>query len=270
MRLLYPALSLPGRSDIHQNDKGQARPGGHLVRTAGILILAICLVAPAVSGIKIRNSLRGMYTMSDQLMEWEKKAASVLDLGSTGEYFIVTGRGQQELLAREEQLAAKLELEKGVGTLGGYTAISSFIPSMAHQARSYKAAELLLQRSPLQLKALGFGSAAAGEFARDYRNCAGRIVTTKNAPSFLKESIETLYLGKVLVQAAAVRNDMVQQPLVDGRRRQLDGKQHKTHHHEDPENRPCLEQNRGHVQRHGRRRVLEVYGSLVELHGIEK
>ena len=134
--------------------------------------------------------------MSGQLLEWEKKASAVLSLGSSGEYFIVSGRGPQELLAREEQLTAALEEEKKDGALGGYAAITSYIPSMARQARSYKAAELLLQRSQAQLKALGFGSAAAGQFEQDYRNNAGRIVTLKDVPSFMKENIDTLYLGK--------------------------------------------------------------------------
>lgn len=196
VRLLYPALSLPRRFDLHQNDRRLPVPGGHLVRTAGILILAICFVAPAVSGIRIKNNIRGMYTMSGQLLEWEKKASAVLSLGSSGEYFIVSGRGPQELLAREEQLTAALEEEKKGGALGGYAATTSYVPSMARQARSYKAAELLLQRSQAQLKALGFGSAAAGQFEQDYRNNAGRIVTLKDVPSFMMENINTLYLGK--------------------------------------------------------------------------
>ncbi len=194
VRLLYPALR---RSDLRSADISQSCPGGHLIRAAGILILAICLIAPAVSGIRIKNNIRGMYTMSGQLLEWEKKAASVLNLGSSGEYFIVSGRGPQELLAQEEQLTAALEEEKKAGTLGGYTAITTYVPSMARQARSYKAAELLLQRSQAQLKALGFGSAAAGELERDYRKNAGRIVTLKDVPSFMKENIDTLYLGKI-------------------------------------------------------------------------
>ena len=197
VRLLYPVLSFSHRPDLCQTDACQSFPGGHFVRAAGILILVICLIAPAVSGIRIKNNLRGMYSMSDQLLEWEKKAATVLNLGSSGEYFIVSGRGPQELLAREEQLTAALDGEKKAGTLGGYTAITTYVPSMARQARSYKAAELLLQRSQAQLKALGFGSAAAGQLEQDYRNNAGRIVTLKDVPSFMKENIDNLYLGKI-------------------------------------------------------------------------
>lgn len=199
VRLLYPALrySTQRRPPLYHSDSAAPAPGGHLFRIAAILVLAICFIAPAVSGIRIKNSLKGMYTMSGQLLEWEKKASSVLDLGSSGEYFIVSGRGQQEMLAQEEQLAARLEKEKKAGTIGGYTAITAFVPSMAHQARSYRAAEQLLQRSHAQLKALGFGSDAAGQFAQEYRNSAGRMVTLKEVPSFMKENIEALYVGKV-------------------------------------------------------------------------
>ena len=224
VRLLYPALRRTGlrRPSLHQPDADQYS-SGHLFRIAGILIMAICLVSPAVSGLRIRNSLKGMYTMSDQLLEWEKKASSVLNLGSSGEYFIVSGRGQQELLSREEQLTAALEKEKKAGTLGSYTAITTFVPSMAKQAKSYQAATLLLQRSHAQLKALGFGSAAAGELEQDYRNNAGRIVTLKDAPSFMKENIDNLYLGKTgdayysVVFPLQVKNSDALKNLADGR-----------------------------------------------------
>ena len=224
VRILYPATRLadPGRVGGFRHPGSGAAPGGHLVRTAGILVLVICLIAPAVSGIRIRNSIRGMYTMSGQLLEWEKKAASVLGLGSSGEYFIVAGRGQQELLAQEEQLASRLDIEKDLGTLGGYTAITSFVPSMAHQARSYKASELLLQRSRAQLKALGFGSAAAQQFAQDHLDKAGRIVTLNDVPAFMKEQIDNLYLGKIgdayysVVFPLQVRNSAVLRELADG------------------------------------------------------
>ena len=172
--------------------------------------------------VRIRNSIRGMYTMSGHLLEWEKKAASVLRLGSSGEYFIVAGRGQQELLAQEEQLASRLDIEKDLGTIGGYTAITSFVPSMAHQARSYKASELLLQRSRAQLKALGFGSAAAQQFALDHQSKAGMIVTLNDAPSFMKDHIDALYLGKIgdayysVVFPLQVRDSDVLRELADG------------------------------------------------------
>lgn len=220
VRLVYPVFT---GADRCQADEIQHTPGGHLFRMAGILVIAICLIAPAVSGIRIKNNIRGMYTMSARLMEWEKKAMGVLGLGSTGEYFIVAGRGPQELLGQEEQLAAALEKEKKAGTLGGYTAITSYVPSMAKQARSYQAATLLLQRSHAQLKALGFGSAAAGQFEQDYKNNAGKMVALNAAPSFMQESIDTLYLGKVgdayysVVFPLQVKNSEALKSLADGK-----------------------------------------------------
>ncbi|MBR4376786.1 MAG: MMPL family transporter [Spirochaetia bacterium] len=220
VRLVYPLFN---GSDRCQAEERLHTPGGHLFRMAGILVIAICLIAPAVSGIRIKNNIRGMYTMSDRLMEWEKKASSVLGLGSTGEYFIVSGRGPQELLGQEEQLAAALEKEKKAGTLGGYTAITSYVPSMAKQARSYQAASLLLQRSHAQLKALGFGSAAAGQFEQDYKNNAGRMVALNAVPSFMQESIDTLYLGKVgdayysVVFPLQVKDSEALKSLADGK-----------------------------------------------------
>ena len=221
VRLFYTAL---GGSDMCHPDAYQGlKPGGHLVRIATIAVLAICLIAPVVSGIRIKNNIRGMYTMSERLLEWEKKASAVLGLGSSGEYFIVAGRGQQDLLAREEQLVASLDAEKQAGTLGAYTAISTFVPSMAKQARSYRAAEQLLPRSRAQLKALGFGSAAADQFALDYWNCAGKVFNIEGAPSSVQESIDTLYIGKVgdlyysVVFPLQVKDSAALKNLADGK-----------------------------------------------------
>ena len=116
-----------------------------------------------------------------------------------------------------------MEKEKKAGTLGGYTAITSYVPSMAKQARSYHAATLLLQRSHAQLKALGFGSAAAGQFEQDYKNNAGRMVALNAVPSFMQESIDTLYLGKVgdayysVVFPLQVKDSEALKSLADGK-----------------------------------------------------
>ena len=80
----------------------------------------------------------------------------------------------------------------------------------------------------------------------------------------------SLNLGKVLVQLAAVRKHVMEHPVVDRSRRKLHQKQGQTDQDDHPQNGPCLEQERRHKQRHGRRRVLDVYGRLVELHGEER
>ncbi len=224
VRLIYPCTGqlVACRMDTGCKDT-ETSPGGHLIRTACILVMAICILSPVVSGISIRNNIRGMYTMSGRLMEWEKKAAGVLDLGSSGEYFVVSGRGQQEVLAREEQLTALLEQKEKEGVLGSYMATTSFVPSIARQSRSYQAAELLLERSQAQLRALGFGSASAGLLAMDYRNCAGKMVTLKSLPSFIQENIDTLCLGKVgdayysVVFPMKVKDSAALKELADGK-----------------------------------------------------
>lgn len=79
-----------------------------------------------------------------------------------------------------------------------------------------------------------------------------------------------LDLGKVLVQLAAVRKHVMEHPVVDRSRRKLHQEQYQADHDDHPQNGPRLEQERRHKKRHGRRRVLDVYGRLVELHGLER
>ena len=192
VRLIYPVLP-----DIRQSDKSHQPCRAHIVRLTGILVMIVCLVAPALCGIRIKNSIRGMYTMSGKLLEWEKKAGTVMNLGSSGEYFIVAGTDQQELLVREERLAAELEKAVKNGSIGAFSRVTAFVPSEARQKRSYQAAGALLPCSRPQLEALGFGSSARRQFEQEYRNNIDNFVTIDTVPPYIKENIEALFLGNV-------------------------------------------------------------------------
>ena len=153
-----------------------------------ILLLAFCFGIAVFSGIHVKNNISGMYKMSDRLMEFEKTAGSVLGLNSTGEYYVISGTGQQELLANEEEL---------VKFLGGKcTAITKFIPSEKTQKKSYAAAGSLLGCSASQFAALGFELDAVNDFAENYKKAGSLLITSEDVPSFAREVFDMLYLGE--------------------------------------------------------------------------
>jgi hypothetical protein len=59
---------------------------------------------------------------------------------------------------------------------------------------------------------------------------------------------------------------VVQDPVINGGRNHLDDKQHYTDEDKDPKHGPCLKQEHRHVDGHGLRGILEVYGCLIKIH----
>jgi predicted exporter len=94
--------------------------------------------------------------MSPDLLESEKRAAAVLDYGSTGWYFIVAGSSPEETLQNEEALALRLETEILRDNMESYLGTSVFIPSIKKQKETYNAMKALLPLAPAQFEYLDF------------------------------------------------------------------------------------------------------------------
>jgi len=148
---------------------------------AALLIAALTLLAFNYSSVKIENNLSSLYTMSGSLLESEKLAARVLDYGSQGWYFIVTGANDEEMLENEERLAARLEEEILKGNLGSFLATSAFVPSRQKQEKTYNAMKALLPLAPAQFEYLGFPPSYAQAFEDDF--AAAQYCLPESAPS---------------------------------------------------------------------------------------
>jgi predicted exporter len=166
-----------------------------LAAVAGFSILLIILNKDTV---RIENNIAGLYTMSPALMEAEKTAARVLDHGSAGWYFIVSGDSAGEILEREEALCARLDLEIERGTLRSYMASSLFIPSLKTQRQSYGAARKLLPLAEAQLTSLGFPPESAGLFRQDFERAADTFVLPAGElPPALEDILSNLWIGEI-------------------------------------------------------------------------
>jgi predicted exporter len=205
---LYPLLKKEKR-------KKENRPGlrtGKAVRAvppAGLwLPKKICLLSlPVLSlillfvnreRVRIENNIAGLYTMSASLLESEKTSARILNQGSPGWYFIVSGSTPEETLEHEEALRSALDAEKARGNLGSLLAVSAFIPSAGRQKQNYEAAGRLLPLADSQFEALGFPPEAAGEFRRDFAAAEGTyLVPGDRIPGPLRELVSNLWIGRV-------------------------------------------------------------------------
>jgi predicted exporter len=167
-------------------------------RARGVLFVVLIIATSAVlffnhSSVKIENDISSLYTMSTSLFESEKKTAQVLDYGSPGWYFIVSGESPEETLRHEEDLAVRLEEEREKGNMVSFLGTSLFVPSVKKQKRTYEAMKNLLPLSEAQFEYLGFPAQYAIAFEEEFA-AAQRYCLPENAPSYA--GISNLWIGE--------------------------------------------------------------------------
>jgi predicted exporter len=158
-----------------------------------LLVAALGLLVINFSSVKIENDLSSLYTISASMLESEKRAAQILNYGSTGWYFIVTGGSPEETLENEERLTARLEEEITRGNLGSFLGTSAFVPSIKKQKETYNAMKALLPLAPAQFEYLGFPQSYAQEFENEFATAA-RYCLPEDAPSLA--GISKLWIGQ--------------------------------------------------------------------------
>jgi predicted exporter len=160
---------------------------------AALFLIAVLLLVFNFSSVKIENNLSSLYTMSASLLESEIRAAQVLDYGSTGWYFIVSGSSPEETLENEEVLVMRLEEEILRGNLGSFLGTSVFVPSIKKQKETYNAMKALLPLAAAQFENLGFPP----EYAKDFENefaASSQYCLPADAPALA--GISTLWIGE--------------------------------------------------------------------------
>jgi predicted exporter len=210
--LIYPRFALPPPEKrrfpaplLRPGKAAGPSPRNRLpARSLKRAVLAAMAVIPATlivinrDMIKIENNIAGLYTMSPALMESEKTAAGILDHGSAGWYFIVSGDSAGEALENEEALRLRLDEEIGRGNLRSYMAASLFIPSPAVQERNYRAAKNLLPLADSQFALLGFPAEAAQAFREDFASMEGKsALPGEGLPPGLRDILSNLWIGEV-------------------------------------------------------------------------
>ena len=165
----------------------------------GLVGLAALATLMGLTRVHPNNDLRALYKMSPRLMESEAKAATVLNLGASGMYYIIRGAGAEETLQREEALTARLDEAVADGRLGGYIATTTMLPSHARQSLTYRlVGETLMSHADKQMEALGFDAAAIAALKADYRGQAGEYLDSSQLSALPFSSLtRSLWIGDV-------------------------------------------------------------------------
>ncbi len=162
-----------------------------------VVILFIILILKK-DNIGIENNISSLYKMSGKLFESEKISAKVLNHGSSGWYFIISGKSAEEVLQHEEILRYQLDQKIKEEKLKSYIALSFFIPSIKTQKENYEAAKNLLPLAKQQFEYLGFPPETKDIFYNNFISSAEQYVTLENnIPEYLKEIISNLWIGKI-------------------------------------------------------------------------
>ena len=164
-----------------------------------IVGLAAVAALLGIARVHMGNDLRAIYKMSPRLVESEGKTSKILNLGSSGMYYIVRGAGTEETLQREEALTARLDRAAGEGRLGGYIATTTMLPSRARQDLTYRlVGDNLMPRAGRQMDALGFDAAALAALKEDYRRQAGKHMDSSSLLALPFSSLtKSLWIGEI-------------------------------------------------------------------------
>jgi len=112
-------------------DRWPRWPGG----TKGLLLglAAGALIATGFWRLQASDDVRALQNSSPRLIAEQVEVSRVLGLVSPAQVFLVTGADSEELLRNEEALTARLAELTSAGTIGGYQALSDWVPSVRTQ-----------------------------------------------------------------------------------------------------------------------------------------
>ena len=133
------------KTSSHQNRLPMAVPKKFIKFYSGlptwfvrvILALFIFALLPGLRSLYIHTDLGSLYTMSDEIKAAEALNQKLNNVGFSPTYFIVEGDSEEDVLEREESLAERLLQAEKNKLLKSHLAVSSFIPSLKTQKKTF-------------------------------------------------------------------------------------------------------------------------------------
>jgi predicted exporter len=129
------------------------------------LLTVALLGGVAVLGLmrlQVNDDIRSLQSSPPELVRDQIKLGKLLDAPSPVQYYLVRGASGEQVLQREEALKRRLDALVAKGDIGGYQAMSNWVPSLQAQAARLKLVEdkLLAANGPLAALAQEIGEDA--------------------------------------------------------------------------------------------------------------
>jgi predicted exporter len=132
---------------------------------AGLAALGL-VVAVGLARLEVGDDVRELQSLPPALVAEQVEVGKLMGLPSPAQFFMVHGATEEEVLVREEALAARLDGMVERHLLQGYDAVSSWVPS---QARQEKDRALALRARDTVLAALADELEEAGPSGMPWR-----------------------------------------------------------------------------------------------------
>lgn len=165
------------------------------------LLLAALVAAFAITGLQrlqVNDDLRSLQSSPPDLVAQEQRIGQLLGLPSPAQFFLVTAPDPERLLQTEEALTARLHGQREQGHLGGWRAVSDWLPSAARQQQDQaltRAAETAVLARVAEL---------LGEPQPPTLAPAGALVPEAWLAQPVSEPLRPLWLGPVQSQWGSV------------------------------------------------------------------
>jgi predicted exporter len=104
----------------------------------GTLVLVLFCIGGAAR-LQAGDDIRQLQSSPAALVSAQVEVGRLLGLPSVAQFYLVRGDDAQQVLEREEALKQRLDLLAADGRLGGYSAVSDWVPSQARQRADARA-----------------------------------------------------------------------------------------------------------------------------------
>lgn len=154
------------------------------------------------------DDIRSLQKPPPRLLDDQLKLGKILDLATPAQFFLIRGAGAEALLQREEALARRLDRLVQRRQLGGYQAISNWLPSAQLQASRRQAIDRLLLDDQGALAAVAEKIGEGGPWLSATRARLRVAATPLTMDEYLKapasEPWRHLWLGSVGAEHASI------------------------------------------------------------------
>ncbi|HVF17566.1 MAG TPA: MMPL family transporter [Steroidobacteraceae bacterium] len=168
-------------------------------------IAAVALVLLAIgfglTRVHIQDDVRALQDSPPELIENEQQVRELLGSTAESRFFLVTGDSEQALLEHERRLTDELDRIMRERALSSYQAVSTSLPSLAHQQRTHEllreqvyAPGGLLERV---MTALGFPGEAIEKRRQEFSAAVSPLTPTEWLASSASQATRHLWLGQV-------------------------------------------------------------------------
>lgn len=109
-------------------------PRAQLTWRTGLTALVIAALGVlGLARLTARDDIRQLQNSPVDLVQSQRRVSALLGVPSPAQFYLVRGASVEETLQREEVLKTRLDALVRQGQIGGYAAVSDWVPSMARQ-----------------------------------------------------------------------------------------------------------------------------------------